>query len=58
MTREEVVNELNYLIHDCPERIPEEARNGLKHALAYIDNEKAGSDNKTRHFDNKKEEST
>ena len=37
MKREDVINELNELIHDSPVRIPSEVMTGLKDALAYIE---------------------
>ena len=37
MNRQEIINELNELIHDSPVRFPVEAMTGLKDALAYIE---------------------
>ena len=36
--REEILSELNELIHDSPVRVPVEVMNGLRHALEYIEN--------------------
>ena len=35
--REEILSELNELIHDSPVRVPVEVMNGLKHTLEYIE---------------------
>ena len=40
MNRQEIINELNELIHDSPVRFPVEAMTGLKDALAYIENDR------------------
>ena len=37
MKREEIICELNELIHDSPVRVPVEVMEGLKHALEYIE---------------------
>ena len=37
MKREDVINELNELIHDSPERLSVEVMDCLKHALEYIE---------------------
>ena len=37
MERQEIISELNELIHDSPVRFPVEVMTGLKNALAYIE---------------------
>ena len=37
MERQEIISELNELIHDSPVRYPAEAMKGLKDALEYIE---------------------
>ena len=44
VTREDVINELNGLIHDSPERFSVEVMTGLKNALKYIEDKKENGD--------------
>ena len=39
MTREEIINELNEIIHDSPVRVHAEVMDVLRHALEYIEKE-------------------
>ena len=39
MIKNQIISELNYLIHDSPERLPVEVMTGLKNALVYIESQ-------------------
>lgn len=49
MKREDVINELNELIHDSPVRVPVEFMDGLRHALEYIENNPENAEKENDH---------